>query len=72
MSGRELFLEIDSGPKCPKCGLDTFDDWHHEKGLKQLGSALTGRLKCHGCGRFFHIHRYSDGEVHSSMWRKVA
>lgn len=72
MSGKQLMIEISSGPKCPSCQCDTFDDWHHERSIKQVGLAIAGRLKCHGCGRFFGIHRYSDGEVHSTMWRKAA
>lgn len=59
------------GPECPCCGLDTFDDWHHEKGLKEgfYPVQITGRLKCHGCGKFFHIDHYHDGATHCSAGR---
>lgn len=68
---RELLLEISRGPKCPHCQLDTFDDWHHANTLKSgfAPVAITGSLRCHGCGKFFHIDHYSDGATHSSAYR---
>jgi hypothetical protein len=64
-----LRLAIGRGPECPKCHETGFDDWHHERSLKTIGLvfAVAGRLRCHGCGRFFRVVRYFDGEVHSTM-----
>lgn len=72
--GRELKLAIACGPKCPHCDLDTFDDWHHERTLRPgfLLVAITGSIKCHGCGRFFHIDHYADGQTHSTAWCRPA
>lgn len=69
---RELVIAIAHGPKCPHCRTDGFDDWHHEPGLRMVGIALTGRLKCHGCGRFFSVTHYLDGVTHSTAWKKAA
>lgn len=57
------------GPVCPSCRCDGFDDWHHEPGLKFQGGivGLTGRIKCHDCGKFFKVTAYLDGETHSTM-----
>lgn len=55
------------GPQCPNCGEDGFDDWWHAKSMKH-GSGIVsirGSLKCHGCGRFFSVTNYHDGETHS-------
>ena len=69
---RELTIRIAPGPCCPRCGEDGFDDWHHEPSLRAVGITTAGRLKCHGCGRFFSVRRYLDGETHSTAWRKAA
>lgn len=65
-----LLLAIARGPQCPTCHETGFDDWHHERTLRSYAGVIAGRLKCHGCGRFFSIRHYSDGETHCSM--KVA
>lgn len=64
---RELKIAIAQGPKCPCCGETGFDDWWHDPTLKTgFGIvAITGRLKCHGCGTFFSVEHYHDGETHS-------
>lgn len=59
-------VRIAPGPCCPNCGLDTFDDWHLTPGLTGIGGTISGRLRCHGCGRFFRIDRYPDGVTHST------
>jgi len=63
------------GPVCPCCGEDGFDDWWHEKTIKPsmapLVVSLEGSLKCHGCGKFFRVEKYVDGEVHCSVKRSV-
>lgn len=61
-----LKIVIAHGPVCPHCGEDGFDDWHHEPSLKVVGISLSGRLKCHGCGKFFSVEQYGDGQVHST------
>lgn len=64
----ELKIAISKyGPKCPHCAGEGFDDWWHERGLK-AGDGIVrieGRLKCHGCGKFFRVRQYHDGECHS-------
>jgi hypothetical protein len=63
------------GPECPNCGAWEFDDWWHDRGIRSPGGpvvALSGALRCHGCGRFFSITRYHDGETHSVMTRRGA
>ena len=54
---------------------DGFDDWWHEKTIKPsmapLVVSLEGSLKCHGCGKFFRVEKYVDGEVHCSVKRSV-
>lgn len=57
------------GPECPCCGGTGFDDWHLTPGLKRGVSivAITGRLQCHSCGKFFHVDHYHDGETHCSV-----
>lgn len=72
MGGRELKLAIGKGPICPHCGLDTFDDWWHEKTIGNgIGAVqIEGRLKCHGCGKMFRVEKYYDGACHSTAWKK--
>lgn len=72
VTGKELLVRVSDGPCCPNCGCDTFDDWHLERGLKNVGGVITGRLRCHNCSRYFSIRRYSDGEVTSSMTKRRA
>lgn len=67
-----LKIAISGGPECPHCRLDMFDDWHLEPSLKMSGGLLQGRMRCHGCGKFFSITQYSDGETHSTARSKVA
>lgn len=68
-----MLIRISSfGPTCPKCGCDTFDDWHREKTVKRgwWPVALQGSLRCHGCGRFFRFVEYADicgGKFHNTM-----
>lgn len=64
--GGDLKLKIGPGPECPHCGCSEFDDWFHEKTLRSgvLLVKLAGRLKCHGCGKFFHVTQYFDGQCH--------
>lgn len=61
------------GPECPSCGEWGFDDWWHDPFIKPaVGSLivrLKGRLRCHGCGKFFNITQYTDGETHCTMGR---
>lgn len=71
-AGREPIIAIARGPECPHCRTDGFDDWHLEPSLKMVGTVLTGRLRCHGCGKFFSMTHYHDGETHSTAWRKAA
>jgi hypothetical protein len=63
----ELKIAIAHGPECPNCGEDGFDDWWHDKTTKtgHRPVSLEARLRCHGCGRFFHVTQYGDGETHS-------
>jgi hypothetical protein len=68
---RGLKLAIARGPCCPFCRWDGFDDWHLERTLRPVGLVLAGRLRCHACGKFFHIDRYPDGEVHSTAWLRI-
>lgn len=65
----ELQIAIARNPECPSCHLDTFDDWWLDRTMKHgtYPVSIKGRLKCHGCGKFFSITKYSDGEVHSCM-----
>lgn len=71
---RQLKLEISRGPKCPHCQCEGFDDWHLTKGLKASSPLVIiyGALKCHGCGKFFHVDHYNDGMTHSSAWTRQA
>ena len=69
---RELKIRIAPGPCCPHCGEDGFDDWHREPTLRFLSGSLSGRLKCHGCSKFFSVTHYFDGETHSTAWRKMS
>lgn len=65
----ELRLAISRGPKCPRCGEDGFDDWWHDRSCRSGHGPvveLTARLQCHGCGIFFTVTHYRDGETHSS------
>ncbi len=62
-----MLIKTASGPECPKCGNAGFDDWNHEPTLKTFSGIISGRLKCHGCGRFFSITHYTDGATHSIM-----
>lgn len=68
----ELAIAIQAGPECPACGEDGFDDWHLDRGIKtgSYGVSLCGSLKCHGCGKFFSVTHYADGETHSTMNRR--
>ncbi|WP_341893797.1 hypothetical protein [Ferrovibrio terrae] len=69
----EYKIAISQGaPECPNCGCDGFDDWHNSPGLKTgfLPVSITGAIKCHQCGKFFHVDHYSDGATHSSMGGK--
>ena len=63
----DMLIVAARGPECPKCHEDGFDDWWHEKGLKSCGGTIRGRLKCHGCGRFFSVSHYADGTTYSTM-----
>lgn len=48
--------------KCPNCAEHRFDDWHLEKTLCE-GTGMVkieGRMRCHGCGQFFHLTQYDD------------
>jgi transcriptional regulator NrdR family protein len=58
------------GPVCPNCQEHRFDDWWNEPTLKGSSGSLRGRLKCHGCGRFFSIMQIMDGSVISTVKRK--
>lgn len=64
----DLKIAIYDGPECPRCGEYRFDDWWHAPGVRQRGLLLSGSLKCHSCGKFFSVTRYSDGETHSTAW----
>ena len=63
----ELLLKITKGPCCPVCGEDGFDDWHLSPGIRSYHGIIRGALRCHGCGKFFSITHYPDGETHSSI-----
>ena len=63
----DLRLAIARGPECPACHERGFDDWWHEPGLRSYGGVIAGKLKCHGCGKFFSVRHYGDGETHCSM-----
>jgi hypothetical protein len=67
---RTLKLEIDYGPKCPHCQMTGFDDWWHDKGIRAQLGLLTGSLKCHGCGKFFAVKHWQDGQTYSTAWSK--
>lgn len=62
----KLKIAIGCGPICPHCGCDTFDDWHLERTLKTFCLGIGGRIKCHGCSKFFGFKQYLDGECHST------
>jgi hypothetical protein len=65
-----LKIAIAVGPECPSCGEDRFDDWWHDKSVRSPGGfvvSLTGALRCHGCGKFFAVTMYQDGETHSKV-----
>ncbi len=64
----ELHLRIGRTPICPRCEEWNFDDWHLDKSCKSAGGPVVdiyARLKCHGCGIFFSVTQYCDGEIHS-------
>lgn len=66
----DLKIAIGPGPECPSCHEWGFDDWWHDRSIKAPSGpviALTGSLRCHGCGRFFKVTRYHDGQTHSTM-----
>lgn len=69
---REFAIAISGGPKCPACGCQGFDDWWHDPTCRGgIGIVrIHATLKCHGCGKFFAITQYDDGEVHSTMNRR--
>jgi len=56
-------VRVRPGPVCPSCDLDTFDDWWHDPSFKRgVGLVdIQGRIKCHGCGKFFSVERHHDG-----------
>lgn len=63
-------IKIANGPQCPSCNEDGFDDWWRDPSIRSPGGpivALTGSLRCHGCGKFFKITCYADWETHSTM-----
>lgn len=69
-AAKDLLIRIAPGPECPKCLEDGFDDWWHGRTIRSgdgLVVLLKGSLRCHGCGRFFSVTRYVDGETHSTM-----
>lgn len=64
----ERKIAIAQGPKCPNCAEDRFDDWWNDPSTKSgdsLAVSLRACLRCHGCGRFFSVTQYADGETHS-------
>lgn len=63
----ERKVRVCHGVECPNCGCDGFDDWWHNPTTKQDGMLVTARLRCHGCGRFFKVSRYPDGEHVNEM-----
>lgn len=67
MNGEKVVVA--NGPECLRCGLDTFDDWWHDRTMKPGAGMIdvVGRLKCHGCGLFFHVERDVNGYVRSSV-----
>lgn len=70
----DLRIAIAHGPECPACHVDGFDDWWHDKTVRSAHSlvvAMTGSLRCHGCGKFFAVTAYHDGLVHSTMRTKA-
>lgn len=69
---RDLKTVIAYGPECPHCHETGFDDWWHDRGIRERGGLLTGSLKCHGCGKFFSVRQYRGGETHSTAWSKAA
>jgi hypothetical protein len=69
---RELRIAIARGPECPACHETGFDDWWHDRTARAEGGTIKARLRCRGCGRFFSVSHYSDGETHSTAWRKAA
>lgn len=73
MTNRELKVAIGSGPICPHCREWRFDDWHLERGLKPgMGAVrIQGAIKCHGCGKFFRLEQYHDGECHCTAQARL-
>jgi len=69
---KELLIAIAPGPECPHCREGGFDDWHHDPSMKASGGVMRGRLRCHGCGKFFSLTFIHGMDVHSTAWRKVA
>lgn len=66
--GKHLHIAIANCPKCPACHQEYTDDWHHA--LRQSACmTVKGSDKCANCGKFYAFSVYSDGEVHSTMWR---
>jgi len=63
----EWTVAISDGPKCPKSHTEGFDDWWHDPSVRASGGIMRGRLRCHGCGRFFSVTFYHGGETHSAM-----
>ncbi len=64
-------VRVARGPICPHCDLDTFDDWWNDPSMKP-GVGLVhfqGRIKCHGCGKFFRVEKHRDGVVVSEKGR---
>lgn len=69
----KLLIAIARDPECPNCHTWGFDDWHRHPSMKPgipFGIvSIKGSLKCHGCGKFFSITKYTDGECHMLMRR---
>jgi len=66
LNGQKVIVSI--GPVCPNCCLDTFDDWWHDPTMKRGVGMIEfeGRLRCHGCGRFFSVAADLNGHVRSA------
>lgn len=65
-----LMVAIANGPKCPRCGNDGFDDWHHDKSCRSgMGVVVDiyADLECDACGLEFEVTRYVGGETHSTV-----
>ena len=70
----DLKIAIAQDPECPNCHESGFDDWWHDPSFRLVTGISAGipavgiaTLRCHGCGRFFKVTRYRDGETHSTM-----